>query len=201
MDTYSGWSNPDDASAGNAGIYRTGVSYYRSQVPIRWVKDGLSYTYLVGEKFLYSDQYGSGLDGADNEFLFTGWDNDLYRSGGINSQQWAACNTTPTPADHAPLHDTIRIAGDDNTVANEGNLWACPPSGLEYGLLRRFGAHGPLRNRSAAAPPIAQPSGRRIGHPAVIHTGHSVCLTIPSRSTTILAVKMAPVAIFICRGL
>ncbi len=121
MDTYSGWSNADNPAT--PSIYCTGISYYRSMVPIRWVKDGLSYTYLVGEKFLYSDQYGSGLDGADNEFLFTGWDNDLYRSGGVDYSGGPPSNTTPTPANRAPLHDTIRINGDDGTVANEGNLW------------------------------------------------------------------------------
>ena len=92
-------------------------------VPLRAVKDGLSHTYLVGEKFMYKNLYGTGEDGSDNEFLFTGWDNDLFRSAGLSYENGAPANGTPVPDDRAPLQDTNRIGTDDNTVPNQGNRW------------------------------------------------------------------------------
>ena len=45
-------------------IYVNGISFYRSEVKIRHVKDGLSKTYLVGEKHVDPEEYG-GFDGND----------------------------------------------------------------------------------------------------------------------------------------
>jgi len=58
----------------------TGVVYSRSMVRLKQVSDGLSKTYAVGEKFLMVDKYGTGDDGADNEWMFVGFDNDGNRS-------------------------------------------------------------------------------------------------------------------------
>ncbi len=44
------------------------------------VLDGLSNTFCVGEKYLSTDRWATGTDAADNENLFTGYNNDLYRS-------------------------------------------------------------------------------------------------------------------------
>jgi prepilin-type processing-associated H-X9-DG protein len=66
--------NPSDTH------YATGVVYERSMVRIKQVSDGLSKTYAVGEKFLQTDQYGTGNDAADNEWMFVGYDNDTNRS-------------------------------------------------------------------------------------------------------------------------
>jgi prepilin-type N-terminal cleavage/methylation domain-containing protein len=128
MDTFTGWDNADDSTN---QYYSTGISYYRSTVPIRWVKDGLSYTYCVGEKFLYTDLYQTGQDGADNEFLFTGWDNDLYRTAGwnYNSGSTPPNNSRqpldPAPTSYAPERD-INSNGSSSTMPNEGNLWGSP---------------------------------------------------------------------------
>ncbi len=70
--------------------YATGIIYQRSAVTLKQVPDGLSKTYAVGEKFLLVDQYGTGSDPADNEWMFVGYDNDTNRSctdigDGINS--------------------------------------------------------------------------------------------------------------------
>ena len=59
----------------------TGVSFRRSMVTAAHVLDGMTYTYLIGEKALDSDHYFTGEDSADNETEFTGFDNDNYRSG------------------------------------------------------------------------------------------------------------------------
>lgn len=58
----------------------TGVSYRTSRVRIAEVTDGTSQTYMVGEKFLTIDRWESGADPADNENMYVGYDNDIYRS-------------------------------------------------------------------------------------------------------------------------
>ena len=57
-----------------------GISYERSTVKLRDVKDGVSKTYLAGEKYLNRLKYGTGSDGADNEFWNVGYDNDMYKT-------------------------------------------------------------------------------------------------------------------------
>jgi prepilin-type N-terminal cleavage/methylation domain-containing protein len=58
----------------------TGVSYLRSTIKIKDITDGTSSTYMVGEKFLRKDWYNLGLDEADNEWIWVGYDNDIYRT-------------------------------------------------------------------------------------------------------------------------
>lgn len=57
-----------------------GVAYLRSTIRFSDITDGTAYTYMVGEKYLDVAQYSSGTDIADNEFLWSGYNNDLYRS-------------------------------------------------------------------------------------------------------------------------
>jgi prepilin-type N-terminal cleavage/methylation domain-containing protein/prepilin-type processing-associated H-X9-DG protein len=57
----------------------TGVSYRHSQTKIREVVDGTSQTIYAGEKYLNPDDYYTGDDGADNESLYSGFNNDQSR--------------------------------------------------------------------------------------------------------------------------
>jgi prepilin-type N-terminal cleavage/methylation domain-containing protein len=57
-----------------------GVSFERSQVAVRHIPDGLSKVYLVGERYLNSKKYGTGLDTADNEHMYVGFDNDMFKT-------------------------------------------------------------------------------------------------------------------------
>ena len=61
----------------------TGVSFQRSEIGIPQVIDGTSTTYLVGEKFLDTQNYENGCDGGDNETWCTGYNNDNYRNGNL----------------------------------------------------------------------------------------------------------------------
>jgi prepilin-type processing-associated H-X9-DG protein len=78
----------------NVGSQFTGVSYFRSKVRIKDISDGLTHTYMVGEKFLYSDQYDTGNDPSDNEWAWAGFDNDMNVS-----------------AFQPPVHDHARVNG------------------------------------------------------------------------------------------
>jgi prepilin-type N-terminal cleavage/methylation domain-containing protein len=57
----------------------TGVSFLRSTVKPKEVRDGLSSTYFVGEKYLNPDHYRTGLDAADNLSMYEGYDWDVNR--------------------------------------------------------------------------------------------------------------------------
>jgi prepilin-type N-terminal cleavage/methylation domain-containing protein/prepilin-type processing-associated H-X9-DG protein len=57
-----------------------GVSYQGSRVRIAEISDGLSQTYLAGDKPMVPDKYYAGQgDFADDGVVFQGFDDDLYR--------------------------------------------------------------------------------------------------------------------------
>jgi prepilin-type N-terminal cleavage/methylation domain-containing protein/prepilin-type processing-associated H-X9-DG protein len=58
----------------------TGVIYQRSEIRITDITNGTSNTYLLGEKYLNPTDYLTGLDGADNEHMYIGFDNDICRT-------------------------------------------------------------------------------------------------------------------------
>jgi prepilin-type N-terminal cleavage/methylation domain-containing protein/prepilin-type processing-associated H-X9-DG protein len=58
----------------------TGICYLRSEIRMGDVLDGTSNTYLIGEKYLNPDSYEDGSDGADNESMYTGYNNDNHRT-------------------------------------------------------------------------------------------------------------------------
>jgi prepilin-type N-terminal cleavage/methylation domain-containing protein len=60
----------------------TGISYERSTVGVSRVLDGLSKTYLAGERYVPAAQYETGQDLGDNETWCTGFNNDNYRKTG-----------------------------------------------------------------------------------------------------------------------
>ena len=80
------WPNldlkPGQPGAGTVpGSYpATGICYLRSQIATADITDGTGNTYLLGEKYLMPDYYCTGQDPADNESMYTGYDNDNHRS-------------------------------------------------------------------------------------------------------------------------
>ncbi len=60
----------------------TGISFERSTVSAKDVLDGMSQTYLLGEKHVPTDHRDTGLDYGDNETWCTGFNNDNYRRTG-----------------------------------------------------------------------------------------------------------------------
>jgi prepilin-type processing-associated H-X9-DG protein len=116
MDSFTTWDSTDDATT---KMYCNGISYYRSMVRLKQVTDGLTHTYCVGEKFLYVDQWMTGDDPADDEFLLTGWDNDLYRTAG-----WSYVNNgQPKPTDKAVNVPQADVKSTVLLSNSEGNIW------------------------------------------------------------------------------
>jgi prepilin-type processing-associated H-X9-DG protein len=58
----------------------TGVVFGHSEINFRQVEDGLSNTYMVGEKYMSTDNYDDGLDDGDNEPAFSGNNADTLRT-------------------------------------------------------------------------------------------------------------------------
>ncbi len=75
-DAESFWTTGNYANAKNL----TGVIYQRSTTKLRSIVDGTSKTYLIGEKYLNVADYDSGDDASDNEFMYVGYDNDMYKT-------------------------------------------------------------------------------------------------------------------------
>jgi prepilin-type N-terminal cleavage/methylation domain-containing protein len=74
-----GWSNSD----ASLKAYFDGVSGERSEITPAHIRDGLSRTIFVGEKYLNPDYYFTGTDGADNNSLYQGndWDTNRWVTG------------------------------------------------------------------------------------------------------------------------
>lgn len=70
------------ARAAIAAAWRpTGIVHALSTVDVAQVRDGMSNTYLAGEKYLAPDLYDNGLCGGDNENMYIGDNADITRYG------------------------------------------------------------------------------------------------------------------------
>jgi prepilin-type N-terminal cleavage/methylation domain-containing protein/prepilin-type processing-associated H-X9-DG protein len=67
-----------------------GVVYLRSEVTVAMITDGLSNTYMLGERYITPDSYLNGGDAADNETMYSGYDNDTCRT-----TSWLPMQDTP----------------------------------------------------------------------------------------------------------
>lgn len=104
------------------GVF-TGVIYHRSELPVSAIKDGLSCTYLIGEKYMNADFYTTSdaayQDGGDDQNAFTGFDCDIIRYG-VNAPSYA-------PYQDQPGYDAIlnfgsAHAGSFNMVFCDGSV-------------------------------------------------------------------------------
>ncbi len=69
------WANPSYST-----VNYTGVVFQRSVIKISDIKRGTSNCWLAGEKYLDAKNYYTGQDPGDNESMYVGFDNDLYRN-------------------------------------------------------------------------------------------------------------------------
>jgi prepilin-type N-terminal cleavage/methylation domain-containing protein len=79
-------AGPSSLAIGDSPLYPwadtsafTGIFFLRSEIALHNITRGSSNTFMVGERYLDSDHYFDGLDLGDNEAMYVGFDNDLYR--------------------------------------------------------------------------------------------------------------------------
>jgi prepilin-type N-terminal cleavage/methylation domain-containing protein/prepilin-type processing-associated H-X9-DG protein len=70
------WSSPDP----NMYSKYSGIFFRRSRIRYKDVVRGSSNVLLVGERYLNPQHYTDGTDPAENEGMYVGFDNDIYRS-------------------------------------------------------------------------------------------------------------------------
>jgi prepilin-type N-terminal cleavage/methylation domain-containing protein/prepilin-type processing-associated H-X9-DG protein len=56
-----------------------GIAFYKSEINLRHMTDGTSKTYMVGEKWMFYENYDTGLDTGDGEPAFSGNNDDTIR--------------------------------------------------------------------------------------------------------------------------
>jgi prepilin-type N-terminal cleavage/methylation domain-containing protein/prepilin-type processing-associated H-X9-DG protein len=96
---------PPDLATGDSPTYGwtdttglSGVIFQRSELSLTDITHGASNTFLIGEKYLNPNSYTTGLDTADNENLYAGFDNDNSR-----------CTDQPPMRDRRGYADTFRF--------------------------------------------------------------------------------------------
>jgi len=62
-----------------------GIVFYLSEINMRQVTDGTSKTYMVGEKWMYYENYETGQDPGDGEPAFSGNNDDTIR---VTNRNW-----------------------------------------------------------------------------------------------------------------
>ena len=113
---YLGGSSPSSYSAADqlsekewidsyqSGKEYDGISYRRSEVTAAMIRDGLSNTYMVGEKYLIPDHYATG-EHPDNQCMYSGLDQDGY------------CTTAIAPAQDRPSWLATALFGSAHSGA------------------------------------------------------------------------------------
>jgi prepilin-type N-terminal cleavage/methylation domain-containing protein len=91
----------------------SGISHMRTAVSARRITDGLSSTYLVGEKCVEADQYATGKSKGDNESMYAGYCTDLHRFAGVVEGLSPALSLS---AFIQPLNDNEIADGVDATI-------------------------------------------------------------------------------------
>jgi prepilin-type N-terminal cleavage/methylation domain-containing protein/prepilin-type processing-associated H-X9-DG protein len=127
----------------------SGISYLHSEVAISWVTDGLSNMYMVGEKYLDSDNYYNGNDWADNESMYAADDNDTARTTYFDG----------VIPDHTPMQDTsgyMDIVRFGSAHANSFNMCFCDGSVRSIGYTIDPLTHRYLGKRDDGNPIDAQ---------------------------------------------
>ena len=100
-----------------SNAYFTGISFYRSEVTAADVRNGVSNTYMVGEKFLNPDLYSNGGSGGDNGYAYQGFDRDIAR--------WARTDCLPlqdTPGGDLMFNFGSAHAGAFNMAFCDGSV-------------------------------------------------------------------------------
>jgi prepilin-type N-terminal cleavage/methylation domain-containing protein len=104
---------------GSSTKYFSGISHLRTAVSARRITDGLSSTYLVGEKYVEAGEYTTGNSRGDNESMYAGYCTDLHRFAGAVERV-----AVSLPPSVQPLNDTDRPTDGIDAAARFGSAHA-----------------------------------------------------------------------------
>jgi prepilin-type N-terminal cleavage/methylation domain-containing protein len=94
-----------------------GICYQQSSVRKDDVRDGLTQTIMLGEKYLDPNAYTTGTDKGDELSLYTGVSNDLFRMTG-NPPVNGVVPGQPPMQDHAGVSDVLHFGSAHPSGAN-----------------------------------------------------------------------------------
>ncbi len=117
-DTSDGGANPNydpkydwssEAGTTNSKVeIATGVIYRASELPLAWIKDGQSNTYLIGERYLCINAYYSGDYCDDDQGWDSGYNYDTQRGTGFGYVDLAGL---PAAIPNPPSQDRLGLCG------------------------------------------------------------------------------------------
>ena len=87
------------------GPDRNGTAFERSEITLGDIVDGTTNTIMYGEKYLNPDHYLNGKGGADNESMYSGNNNDNYRSAGTGYAMYRDRNGVNYYENFGSAHD------------------------------------------------------------------------------------------------
>jgi prepilin-type N-terminal cleavage/methylation domain-containing protein len=96
----------------------TGVCFQRSIIRFSDVSRGADNVYMVGEKYLNPDHYKNGSSGADNENMYVGFDNDIFRDTATPPMRdtKGVSNTFIYGAAHKEVFNMLYVSGGVRTI-------------------------------------------------------------------------------------
>ena len=124
----------------------SGIFFLHCSTTVASIIDGVSNTYLAGEKYCDPDNYFTGLDPSDDGAWNIGWDWDIVRWSGTYSE------ATPKGAPNAIFQPTQDRAG-----FSAAGFRQCPSEQLQHGILRRIRSVDQLFDRYRHPSPPGQP--------------------------------------------
>lgn len=91
----------------------TGIVFRMSEIRIKDVTDGTSKTYMIGEKMLSTAHYETGIDAADDQTAYVGYDIDTVRFTGKRNPAHPLLPSTKMPVvELPPIADYQRDAAN-----------------------------------------------------------------------------------------
>jgi prepilin-type N-terminal cleavage/methylation domain-containing protein len=113
------WVAGEDRLTQWVATYHNGVVHQRSVVRPSQVTDGLSRTFLYGEKYLNSSQYETGQSHGDDQSLYVGFDRDNARSTNILHPPLADDNLT-----------AVYLVHSDSSAVVDWNFGSAHPTAM-----------------------------------------------------------------------
>ena len=120
----------------------TGVSFLRSTVRPAAIRDGAAKIYLLGEKYVSATNYETGRDHGDDWSLYTGFQDDMYRSTNVKFPP-------------SPDGGTTRVEEEGRVGSAHSSVWhaaMCDGSVHAVSFEIELEIHRRLGNRADGAP-------------------------------------------------